>query len=109
MAEPGDLLPDGDMYVQDVAYDQNAAAGTAGVDSVEVFLDSRDTGGILLGQGVPGSDHGFNIKINIPSSGNGTHTLYAYAYSSLTGQDTVVSVAKVYVGAAPTPTPRPVS
>lgn len=106
---PGDLLPYGDMYLQGVAYDPNAPAGSDGVDSVEVFLESRDSGGLLLGQGVPASDHTFSIKSTIPSGISGTHTLFAYAHSSVTGQEIVVSVSPVNVGVAPSPTPRPVS
>ena len=76
------------------------------VDSVEMFLDSRDSGGTVLGSGAPGSDHTFTIKVTLPAGANGGHTFYAYAHASVSGQETVSSVP-VYVGAAPTATPRP--
>jgi hypothetical protein len=108
---PGDLLPIGNIYVSGVAYDPAAPQGTDGVDSLEFFLDSRDSGGTNLDSGIPNGDQSFNIKIAIPSNMSGGHTFYAYAQSSITGitgTETVASVP-VFVGIAPTPTPRPTS
>jgi hypothetical protein len=108
----GNVLPLGDLIIQGQAFDPAATSGS-GIDSVELFLDSRDNGGMSLGSGVPG-DNGasnarmFSIKASIPSSANGGHDFVAYAHSSITGQETVVSVP-IFIGAAPTPTPRPKS
>ena len=50
----------------------------------------------------------FAVKASIPNSISGGHDFVAYARSALTGEETVVSVP-VFVGAAPTATPRPTS
>ena len=102
----GAVLSTGDMFVSGVAYDPSAPQGTAGMDRVELFLDSRDSGGTILGSGAPGSDHVFTIEVNVPAGANGGHTFYAYAHSSVSGLETV-SAVPVNVGAAPTATPRP--
>lgn len=104
----GALLSTGDLIVQGLAYDPAATTGS-GIDSVSVFLDSRDSGGIEIGSGVPGvgsNAHAFQITASIPSNVNGGHNFVVYARSSITGQETVTSVP-VYIGTAPTPTPRP--
>ena len=93
----GDVVLNGDYMV-------SGAAGPA-IDRVELFLDSRDTGsGLHLATVIP-QNGVFNTVVTIPS-GTGGHTFTAYARSSLTGEETVVSVP-IFVGAAPTPTPRP--
>jgi hypothetical protein len=93
------------MFIDGVAFDPSASQ-TGGIDRVELFLDNRDEGGQPLGSGVPGAGNAFKIKATLPSSANGGHNLVAYARSSVTGQETVQSVP-VFIGAAPTPTPRP--
>jgi hypothetical protein len=102
---PGDVMPNGDVIIQGVAFDPSASQAN-GIDRVELFLDSRDQGGLPLGSGAPGSGNAFKIKATLPSSANGGHNLVAYARSSVTGLETVESVP-VFVGVAPTPTPRP--
>lgn len=102
---PGDVVPNGDVIIQGVAFDPNASQAN-GIDRVDLFLDNRDEGGLPLGSGAPGSGNTFKIKATLPSSANGGHNLVAYARSSVTGMETVESVP-VFVGAAPTPTPRP--
>jgi hypothetical protein len=103
----GDLLPSGDLFIDGVAYDLSSTSG-AGIDRVELFLDSRDNGGLLIGSGVPASDRSFHIKAKIAGISNGGHNFVVYARSSLTGQESVASVP-VFIGVAPTPTPRPSS
>lgn len=103
----GDVLPVGDIIIQGVAYDPTATQG-AGIDRVDLFLDNRDSGGMILGSATPAADHTFKLKVTLPSTANGGHTVFAYAHSSATSQETVVSVP-VFVGVAPTPTPRPTS
>ena len=108
----GGLLPVGDLIVEGQAFDPGASSGS-GIDSVELFLDSRDSGGILLGSGVPGNNGApdrrtFVITASIPSNANGGHDFVVYARSATTGEETVVSTP-VFIGAAPTPTPHPTS
>lgn len=94
----GDVVLNGDYMV-------SGAAGSA-IDRVELFLDSRDTGaGTHLATVVP-QNGVFSTVVTIPAGAAGGHTFTAYARSSLTGEETVVSVP-IYIGAAPTPTPRP--
>jgi hypothetical protein len=106
----GAVLPTGNVIIDGVAYDPAATDGT-GIDRVELFLDSRESGGLSLGSAVPGNNalnpRAFSIKADIPSNTNGGHSLVAYAHSAVTGQETVVTVPRVFFGAAPTPTPRP--
>ena len=103
---PGAVLLNGDVFIDGVAYDPNGGQ-SVGVDRVEVFLDSRDSGGMLIGTGTPAADRTFSIKASIPSSVNGEHDVFVYAHSSITDQQTVVQVSPVFIGVPPTPTPRP--
>jgi hypothetical protein len=103
----GDVLATGDVIIEGTAFDPSATQGS-GVDRVELFLDSRDSGGMSLGSGTPDANHTFTIKVSVPSNASGGRTFYAYAESSVTGQEAVASVP-VFVGVAPTPTPRPKS
>jgi hypothetical protein len=116
----GDTLLLGDYIVSGLAYTpgQSNSQG-AGVDRVEFFLGDRDAGGVFLGSAVPGQSAelnatpgsllamgGYVTKITVPSQIKGGATFFAYAHSSVSGQETVVSMP-VFVGAPPTPTPRP--
>jgi hypothetical protein len=71
---------------------------------VSIFLDSREAGGVDLGQAAPGAPNpaleipgfptsadGFTLIVRLPNE-IGEHTLVAYAHSSLTGRETAVSV-----------------
>jgi hypothetical protein len=112
---PGDVVANGDYIVSGTAYDPAAKQG-AGVSRVDLFLGSRDEGGMFLGSAVPGQDlipgadldsrlaqTGFQIKVTMPTT-TGGEDFYAYAYSSLTGKTTNVSMP-IFLGVAPTPTP----
>jgi hypothetical protein len=86
-------------------YMVSGAAGSA-IDRVELFLDNRDTGaGTHLATVVPVNGQ-FSTVVSIPAGASGGHTFMAYARSALTGQEIQVAVP-VFIGAAPTPTPRP--
>jgi hypothetical protein len=104
-----DVLFRGPLVVSGLAFDPASTQGP-GVDSVQFFIDSRDSGGTPIGSAVPGaltSDHPrvYTTTVRIPDNVSGGRTFVAYAKSSLTGQETVVSVP-VFIGAAPSPTPR---
>ena len=104
-----DVLFRGPLVVSGLAFDPASTQGP-GVDSVQFFIDSRDAGGTPIGSAVPGaltSDHPrvYTTTVRIPDNVSGGRTFVAYAKSSLTGQETVVSVP-VFIGAAPSPTPR---
>lgn len=117
---PGDTLLLGDYVISGLAYapGQSSSQGV-GVDRVEFFLGERSAGGLFLGSAVPGQSAelnaaqgsllamgGFVTRVTVPSQIKGGTTFFAYATNAVTGQETVVSVP-VFVGAAPTPTPRP--
>jgi hypothetical protein len=96
----GDIVLNGDYMV-------SGSAGSA-IDRVELFLDNRDTGaGTHLATVVPVNGQ-FSTVVTIPAGTSGGHTFMAYARSALTGQEIQVAVP-VFIGAAPTPTPRPTS
>jgi hypothetical protein len=109
----GTILTTGDVVVEGVAYDPAATDGS-GIDRVELFLDTRESGGLSLGSAVPGegdvlSPRAFRITADIPTTTNGGHSIVAYARSAVTGKEAVITVRDVFFGAAPTPTPRPKS
>jgi hypothetical protein len=99
---PGDNPLPGGYLMQGKAFDPAASAdqGT-GVDRVEVFLDDRDRGGLLLADArlgvynpaaAPGSQFalaGWQALVSLPT---GVHTLFVYAHSSVTGKESVVRV-----------------
>lgn len=114
----GDMLLLGDYVISGLAYVPNTSQTGIGVDRVELFLGDRDAGGTFLGSAVPGQSAqlnatpgsllamgGFATRVTVPSQIRGNAMFFAYARSSVTGQETVVSVP-VFVGAAPTPTPH---
>jgi hypothetical protein len=98
-----DLLPPGGYIISGVAYDPTSTNG--GIDRIEFFIDPRDEGGLSLGSVTPGT-RAFQTEVNIPNSMHGGHTFVAYAHSSITGAETMVSVP-VFVDVMPAPTPRP--
>ena len=89
--QPGDLLPRGKYVMQGVAFDRAANSGS-GVDRVSVFVDNRDSGGQLVGEGVLGQPvaTGFTVTADLSRLGGG-HTLFVYARSSVSGREAVVS------------------
>jgi hypothetical protein len=99
----GDMLIPGGYAIQGKAFDPRALQDS-GIDRVSIFLDSREAGGVDLGQAAPGAPNpalempgfptsadGFTLIVSLPNE-IGEHTLVAYAHSSLTGRETAVSV-----------------
>ena len=89
--QPNDLVPRGRVVMSGQAFDRAAASGS-GVDKVSVFIDDRDAGGqhvgdATLGQGGP---TGFSVTADLTRLA-GTHRLYVYARSSVTGREAVVN------------------
>jgi hypothetical protein len=95
----GDVISKGDYIV-------SGATGPS-IDRVELFVGDRDAGGMHLGTIVP-TNGIFSTKVTIPETVSGGLDFCAYARSSATGQESEVEVP-IFVGAAPTPTPRPIS
>ena len=93
---PGSRVEHGNAVVQGVAMDTRAGTG-AGIDRVDFFLDSRDAGGVNIGTAAPGMIPGpfgpgsFQTTISFPNSVGG-HDLFAYAHSSVTGQESIIDL-----------------
>jgi hypothetical protein len=90
--QPGDQLSRGKYVMQGLAFDRAATTGS-GVDRVSVFLDDRDSGGQLVGDGVLGqpTPTGFSATIDL-SRTSGQHTLFIYARSAVSGKETTVNL-----------------
>jgi hypothetical protein len=115
---PGALVPSGDIVISGMAFDPAATEG-AGVTRVDLFLGDRDQGGLYLGSAVPGQNvmegltpgspvatQSFQVTVLIPSTLSGGTDLRAYAESTLTGKETIVSLP-IYLAIAPTPMAMP--
>lgn len=95
---PGSRVEAGSDIIQGVAMATNAPSGANGIDHVDFFLGSRDEGGVSLGSAVPGMTAGpmgpgsFQATLDFPTNQIGGHDLWAYAHSSVTGQESVISV-----------------
>lgn len=94
---PGTRVEVGNTVVQGVAMATNAPGGANGIDRVDFFLGSRDAGGLNIGSAVPGMTAGpfgpgsFSATVSFPDN-TGSNDLVAYAHSSVTGQQSVISV-----------------
>jgi hypothetical protein len=111
---PGNTLMPGSMIISGSASDPAATQG-AGITRVDLFLGEREQGGTILGSAVPGTVAGeaanfWSVEVTIPSTLNRGVDFAAYAISSVTGQETVVTFP-VFVGTPTksnvTPTPVP--
>lgn len=119
---PGDMLMPGGYQIDGVAFDPMSAQPlqSSGISDVSIFLDSRDSGGVNLGTTSTGyvpsfapadedaapmtpNAGAFRLVVTLPSNVVGEHDIVAYARSSLTGQETVVSVP-VLLGQDPSKT-----
>src|SRR5439155_27369841 len=102
---PGSMIEPGGMVVQGIALDARAQ-GNLGIDHIDFFLDARDQGGVNLGTALPGMVPGpfgpesFQTTVSIPNVVGG-HDLVGYAYSSVNGAQSVISVP-VAIGEDPT-------
>jgi hypothetical protein len=89
--QPNDVLPRGRYVIAGQAFDRAATAGS-GVDRVSAFVDDRDSGGQHLADATLGQPTatGFTLTADL-SRLSGTHSLFIYARSSVTGKETVVN------------------
>jgi len=90
----GDTIHAGAMHIEGIAFDKEATEGT-GIDRIEVFLDNRDEGGTIIGQGSfgsPSTPEMWIATVNLPNNLLGLHTLFFYALSSVTGEEAVMEV-----------------
>jgi hypothetical protein len=98
----GDTVHVGRYMIEGIAFDRAAEEG-AGIERIDIFLDNRDTGGVLIGSGQLGapspvptdpdlSDAGWTARVTIPRTLTGGHTLFVYALSAVTGGELVVGI-----------------
>ena len=98
----GDSIHVGGLLIEGIAFDR-AADESPGIESIEVFLDDRDTGGELVGRGELGAPNpvpddpdlagsGWTALIMLTSKMTGPHTMFFYALSGVTGEEMVVTV-----------------
>jgi hypothetical protein len=103
-----DIISRGAYVSYGIAFDAASTEGP-GVAQVDFFLGARESGGRILGSVTPGLAGGqlgaYSARLSIPSTANGGYDFVAYARSSLTGLETVVTVP-VFVGVRPVPTPK---
>jgi hypothetical protein len=99
--QAGDVLPAGNIVISGEAFVPDVANG--GVSRVDLFLGPRNSGGMIIGSGVP-VNREFQITADVPNSISGGRDFVAYAYAAANGDEASVSVP-VFIGAAPTATP----
>jgi hypothetical protein len=103
----GDHIHVGKYVIEGLAFDRAADKG-AGIERIDIFVDDRETGGVLIGSaelGVPNpvsddpqlSDAGWKALVTIPRSMLGPRTLFVYALSATTGGELVQAIPVVVV------------
>ena len=88
---PDDTIHVGGYVIEGTASDSAAKQGT-GIDRIEVFLDSREEGGMLIGQGSFGSGTTWSATVELPDNQTGVHSLFFYAHSTASDKEIVESV-----------------
>jgi hypothetical protein len=103
---PGAMLEPGGLVLEGIAVDSRAPQSQApGIDRIDFFLGNRDQGGMSIGTAVPGLTSGpfgagsFQTTVQVPNLMGG-HDLFAYAHSSVTGQEVILS-EPIAVGESP--------
>jgi len=98
----GDSIHVGGYMMEGMAFDRAADEG-AGIDHVEIFLDNRDTGGVLIGSGQMGAaspvpddpqlaEAAWSAQVNVPRNMIGPRTMFVYTMSAITGGELVVGI-----------------
>jgi 3D (Asp-Asp-Asp) domain-containing protein len=92
---PGDTIHVGAYVIEGTASDTAAQQGN-GIDRIDIFLDSRDEGGTLIGHGSFGNGGNmWTATVDLPKNDTGVHSLFFYAHSSVSGKETVVEVPAI--------------
>jgi hypothetical protein len=81
---PGDTILSGAYNMVGRAFDKTATSGS-GIDRVDVFLDSRDEGGLFLGEASTVNNNVWSVTVTLPNNNLGLHNLTVYAHSSVNG------------------------
>lgn len=104
---PGDSIHVGAFTMDGIAFD-SASEGWPGIDHVEIFLDSRDAGGTLVGWGAMGASAaqpddpalagaGWAARVEVPRKLIGPHLMFVYAFSGVTGAEMAVAIPVIVV------------
>jgi hypothetical protein len=89
---PGDTIHVGGYVIEGTASDTAAQQGD-GIDRIDIFLDSRESGGTLLGHASFGtSGNMWTAEVDLPKNDTGPHSLFFYAHSAISGQEMVMEV-----------------
>jgi hypothetical protein len=87
---PGDTIHAGGFVIQGTGFDNASQQGT-GIDRIDIFLDNRDQGGMLIGHGSMGTGEMWSATVQLPTNQLGLHTLFFYAQMP-SGEEMVVTV-----------------
>jgi hypothetical protein len=98
----GDSIHVGRFLIEGIAFDRAADDGP-GIEHIDVFLDDRDSGGTLVGRGVLGAPSpvpddpelagsGWTARVMLTSRMTGSHTMFFYALSGVTGEELIVTI-----------------
>jgi hypothetical protein len=98
----GGFVHAGAFAIQGIAFDSAAESGP-GIDHVDIFLDNRDLGGVLVGRAALGASSaqpddpnlgsaGWSARVVIPNKLMGPHSLFVYALSDVTGEEMKVAI-----------------
>jgi hypothetical protein len=99
---PGGFVHAGAYAIQGIAFDSAADSGP-GIDHVDIFVDNRDAGGVLVGHATLGAASaqpddpnlvgaGWSAHVVIPNKLMGPHSLFVYALSDVTGEEMTVAI-----------------
>jgi len=99
---PGDMIHVGGLMVEGIAFDRASEDGP-GIDHIDIFLEDRDQAGSLVGHAALGvetpsadepqlANSGWLAQVMLTRSMTGSHTLFFYALSAVTGEEMVVGI-----------------
>jgi hypothetical protein len=81
---PGATILSGAYNMSGRAFDKAATSGS-GIDRIDIFLDSRDEGGLFLGTAAVVDNNMWSATVTLPNNNLGLHNMTVYAHSSVTG------------------------
>jgi hypothetical protein len=83
---PGDTIHAGGLVIEGTSSDTSAQQGN-GIDRIDIFLDNRDEGGTLIGNGSLGtSGNMWSATVHLPNNQLGLHTLFFFVHSTASGE-----------------------
>ena len=81
---PGATILSGAYNMVGRAFDKTATNGS-GIDRIDIFLDSRDEGGLFLGTASVVDNNMWSATVTLPNNNLGLHNMTVYAHSSVSG------------------------